>query len=257
MSLTGSHVLTAAALTLSACAGGSNGELKVAAAASLTTAYEELGKEFTRDTGKKVKFSFGSSGLLAQKLENGAPYDVYAAASMAYIDRVVKQGAAVAQTRTAYARGRLVVWTSKTMPRLTSLGQLANPAYRKISIANPDVAPYGKAARNALKKAGVWSAISTRIVPGSNVRQALQWAETGNAEAALSALSLALGAGGTYLLVDESLHDPLEQGIVVATRSKRRADAMAFIAFVNSPRGHDILTRHGLLQPGQSLPAKR
>ncbi len=164
----------------------SNKELTVAAAADLAPAFEELGREFQPTHKIKVVFSFGSSGLLAKQIENGAPMDLFAAANTDYIDQLDKQGLIVPDTRTIYARGRITLWTRKDSPqRIEKISDLTRPEVKRIAIANPDHAPYGMAAREALQRAGIWDSVKSKLVYGENIRQTLQYAETGNVEVAI------------------------------------------------------------------------
>jgi len=230
--------------------------LRVAAASDLSEAFAEVGSTFERDTGRKTTFSFGASGLLAKQIEEGAPFDVFAAASLTFVDDVIKSGACDAATKIVYAQGHIALWAKSDAPFTAStLADLARPEIRRIAIANPGHAPYGKAAKQALVKAGVWSAVESKIVYGENVQQALQFAQSGNADAAIVALSLATASGGHVLPLDPTLHDPLMQGIVVchgALDSKMQADARKFESFVTSEAGRSILRRHGFSLPGDA-----
>jgi len=232
-----------------------SGPLKVAAAASLARAFEDVARAFTEKTGRAVTLSTGSSGKLSAQLAEGAPYDVFASASEKYVDEVIAEGAAIADTRTIYAYGRVVAWTRADVAPMANLADLAQPRFTKIALANPDHAPYGHAAREALQSAGLWQQIEPRIVYGTNVGQALQFGETGNADVSLTALSLVMGGAGKYTLVDDSGHEPLGQVVVVVKGTDKEKDARAFVEFLASPAGHAILERYGLLQKGQSLPA--
>jgi molybdate transport system permease protein len=240
-----------ACLAGSACGEPSRDEaLHVAVAASLQPVMEELGREFLRAGGSEVVLAWGSSAKLAHQIENGAPFDVFAAADMSYIDRVIERGAALAHTRAAYARGRLVLWSRGALPR--DLSELAAPRFARISLANPDHAPYGRAAAQALQRLGLWDTLAPRLVYGANVRQAMQYAATGDATVCFTALSLlapTTAGGGGHVLIDPSLYDPLDQGMVVLSRSARAERAQAFIDFVRSAPGQRILTRRGFLAP--------
>lgn len=227
--------------------------LKIAAAADLAKAFEEVGAAYARRGGPKPSFSFGSSGLLAKQIQEGAPFDVFAAANVSYIDDLAAKGALLADTKALYGRGRIVVWTRKDPARSAprTLAELAEARFVKVAIANPEHAPYGKAAKEALIKAGVWEAVTTRVVFGENVQQALQYAETGNADAAIVALSLALRSTGDYFPIDENLHSPLDQAMAVCASSRRKDEAKAFIAFVNGAEGRTIMQRFGFLLAGE------
>lgn len=239
--------------------GARQGEpLRIAAAADLALAFGELEKDFTKKTGKKIEMSFGSTGLLAKQIAEGAPFDVFAAANVAFVDDVVKSGACDDSTKALYARGRIVVWTKDEAALPKDLRGLSDARYAKIAIANPEHAPYGRAAREALTKSGVWSALEPRMVHGENVQQTQVYARTGNADAAIVALSLAVVSDGAYVLVDESLHEPLDQALVIChggIRSKTN-EAHAFVEHVGSPEGRAIMRKYGFLLPGETLPSR-
>jgi molybdate transport system substrate-binding protein len=216
---------------------------RVAAAADLALAFEELGQAFEG----RVSFTFGSSGLLASQIRHGAPFDLFAAASASFADQAIAAGCDASSWR-AYGRGRLVLWTRSPSP--AAIGELAQARFARIAIANPEHAPYGMAARQALQAAGVWPAVKSRVVLADNVRQALQHAESGNAEAAIVALSLMTGERrGHHLLLDEELHDPLEQVLVVCPGGENEAEARAFSELAGSETGQAILARHGFGRP--------
>jgi len=247
----GSVALGSVACVSKAPAEGS--EIKVAAAADLARAFEDVGKAFQAKSGKKVTFTFGSTGLLARQITEGAPYDLFAAANVSFADDAVTSGHCQAESKAIYARGRIVIWTKKGTARVTSLAELADPRFVKISLANPEHAPYGRAAREALQKAGLWDTLKPRLVFGENVQQALQFADTGNAEAALVALSLATVADGEFTVVPESEHAPLDQALVVCGSGPRAAIAKDFAAFVGSADGRAIMNRYGFLLPGEPV----
>src|ERR1043165_1457669 len=156
-------------------------ELTIAAASDLTPAFEELGRAFESTNKIKVVFVFGSTGLLTQQIENGAPVDLFAAASMSYVDKLDHEGLIVPDSKAVYARGRITLWTTADSNlRLEGIKDLARPEVTRIAIANPDHAPYGLAARQALESAGIWDVIKPKLVYGDNIRQTLQFAELGN-----------------------------------------------------------------------------
>lgn len=227
--------------------------VQVAAASDLTSAFEVAAKDFAQRGGGPVRFSFGSSGLLAKQLREGAPFDLFAAADARFVDDVVASGACDGATRAPYGRGRLVVWTRGEAP--ATLEALAEPRFTRIALANPEVAPYGRAAKQALERAGIWAVLEPRLVFAENVRQALQFAQTGNVDAALVAHSLVLDdVGGSALPVDPSLHAPLEQVLVVCARGSNRPGGEAFARFLASPEGRAVLRQHGFELPGEVTP---
>lgn len=228
--------------------------VQVAAASDLTLAFEEMGRLFEARTGEKVIFAFGASGALAKQLAQGAPFDLFAAANATFVDSAVKSGACDGATKAAYARGHVVLWTKKGGVALRSLADLRSPAVRHIALASPDHAPYGKAAKEALQRAGVWSDVEGKIVQAENVRQALQFAQTGNADAALVALSLVVQDDtGTMVAVDSSLHAPIQQTLVVCQRGKNAAGAARFAALVASEEGQQLLARYGFAASGEQV----
>jgi len=232
-----------------ACRRGSKGTIRVAAAADLAKAFDELGRAFTKKTGIKPAFSFGSSGLLAQQIgEGGAPFDVYAAANVSYVDGVIAKGACDGATKRVYARGRIVVWSRDL--EVASLDDLADARFHKVAIAHPDHAPYGKAAKEALVAAGVWPRIERKVVFAENVRQTLQWAQSGEVDAALVALSLAVVTdGGKTLAIDEKLHGPLIQALAVCGTGPSAERGRRFVDFLASPEGTEIMKRYGFSLP--------
>lgn len=251
------------ALLVGACGrdGGSarKGEpLQVAAAADLSVAFAEIGRAFERQSGQEVSFSFGSTGLLAKQIEQGAPFDVFAAANASFADEVVRKGACFGDTKRRYAQGRLAIWARDEARLPRSVAELRDAKFARLAIANPEHAPYGKAAQQAMTKAGVWSVVEERLVFGENVQQTLMFAQTGNADAAVVALSLAIGSKGSYVEIDPSLHEPLDQEMVLCKagpRGGKPSEGRAFMDFVSSEAGRAIMKKYGFLLPGE--PARR
>ena len=252
-------LLLVLALALAACKhqGARQGEpLRVAAASDLALAFKTLGDAFEKDSGKHVDFSFGSTGLLAKQISEGAPFDVFAAANVSFVDDVVKDGSCYGDTKALYARGRIVLWTRDPWLLPKDLSELKDPKYAKIAIANPDHAPYGRAAQQALAKIEAWPAVQPRAVYGENVQQTLMFARSGNADVAIVALSLAVTSPGNYIPIDPSLHEPLDQALVACkggSKGAKRNEAQAFIAFVNSDTGRAIMRKYGFLLPNEAL----
>ena len=227
-------------------------EIVVAAASDLTPAFEELGQAFQQTKNFKVTFSFGSSGMLARQIENGAPMDVFAAANSEYIDDLDKKGLIVPGTKALYARGRITLWMPQNSTlKIERVEDLAQDNVKRIAIANPEHAPYGTIAREALQKAGVWQRVQSRIVYGENIRQTLQFAETGNVDVAIVALSLSLRSSGRWILIPQELHRPLDQALAVIKSTKQEEAAREFTAFVNSTQGREVLKKYGFTAPGE------
>ncbi len=229
--------------------------VRVAAASDLTDAFEELGRDFERRTGRRIVFTFGSTGLLAKQLREGAPFDVFAAANVSFVDQVVAAGACDGTTKTPYARGRIAVWTKRgQVAPPHAIADLGDARFQRVAIANPEHAPYGQAARQALEFAGVWSTVEPRLVLGENVRQTFQFAETGNVDAAIVALALVVkDHENPWLLVDDSLHRPIDQALAVCMRGKNREGGSVFARYVASEEGRTVMRRYGFLLPGEKL----
>ncbi len=235
--------------------GARKGEpLRVAAAADLALAFKDVGVAFEKETGKRVDFSFGSTGLLAKQIAEGAPYDVFAAANISFVDDVVREGACIEETKALYAKGRIVMWAKDPWALPKDIKELSDPKYAKVALANPEHAPYGRAAREAMTKSGVWSTVQPRTVYGENVQQTLMFARSGNADVAVVALSLAVTSPGNYVPIDPSLHEPLDQALVVCkggSKGGKPNEARAFVEFVGSEPGRAIMRRYGFLLPGE------
>jgi molybdate transport system substrate-binding protein len=228
--------------------------LTVAAAADLIPAFEEIGERFEAETGVAVDFTFGSTGQLTQQIIAGAPVDVFAAANEAYIDQLDEQGLILPETKALYGQGRIVLWTlPDANPEITEISQLADPEIGRIAIANPDHAPYGVAAREAMQTAGIWERVQEKLVMGENISDTLRLAQTGNVDVAIVALSLSLVSDGEWTLVDAAMHEPIDQALAVIADTAHEPEARAFAAFVNSDTGRDVMRRYGFVLPGEDL----
>jgi molybdate transport system substrate-binding protein len=230
----------------------SNTELIVSAAADLQTAFTEIGAAYEKETGTHVTFNFGSTGQLAQQIAQGAPVDLFAAADRSYVNDLAAHGQVISDTVRLYARGRITLWTREDSPlQLKSLADLARPDIQRVAIANPDHAPYGVAAKEALQRAGVWDIVQPKLIFGENVAQTKQYAETGNVDAAIIALSLSVGTKGHWVLIPQELHNPLDQALAVVKGATNERGARAFIAFVGSPSGRAVMVKYGFVLPGE------
>jgi molybdate transport system substrate-binding protein len=213
----------------------------VAAAADLSGAAPQLEVNFLKINNIEARFTIGASGMLARQIENGAPYDVFLSADEGLVRGLAASGELAPASLVTYAEGRLALWSRSG--EIRTLADLKRPEIRHIAIANPRHAPYGVAARTALERQGLWAALSERVVYGENVRQALQFAETGNADAVLTAWSLVLDRGG--ILLPAGSYGPIHQMGGVVASSKHPREAAAFLAFLTGPAGTAILRRFG------------
>jgi molybdate transport system substrate-binding protein len=226
--------------------------LLVAAASDLQFAFGEIGPLFEAETGQPVIFTFGSTGNLTTQIENGAPFDILAAANVAFVDRLTAQGLTIPETQQLYAQGRIVLVVNRQAGmQATTMDDLLDPAITRIAIANPEHAPYGMAAREALQSAGVWEAVQEKLILGENVSQTLQFVQTGNAPVGIVALSIADVPEVSGTLLPDDLHEPINQALAVIKNRPREDAARAFIDFVNSPTGREIMKRYGFLLPGE------
>ena len=191
--------------------------------------------------------------MLARQITQGAPFDLFLAANVGYVDQVVKAGACDGATVATYARGRLVIWVKGADGAQLTPASLSDARFKHIAIANPEHAPYGKAAQDALRRAGVWAEVSERLVYGENVQQAFELAQSGNADVAIVGLSLALGTTkGSWSLIDESLYAPIDQALVVCRHGSNAAAAQRLAAFLAAPDGRAILRKFGFSMPGET-----
>ena len=234
--------------------GGSGGSKKatsvrVAAASDLAKAFNEVGVAFAKKSGTTPSFDFGSSGLFAKQIEQGAPFYLYAAANRSFVDQVVKTGKCDASTAQLYSRGRLVMWGKNRTP--AKIEDLADPAYKRIGIANPDHAPYGKAAVEAMLKAGIYDQVKDRLVLAENVLAAATYAKEGSVDVSFFALSLAIAnSTGGYVQVEPDLHAPLEQTLVVCGKGPEADAARELARFVVSDEGRAIMEKYGFSTTG-------
>ena len=230
-------------------------DVRVAAASDLQAALPGLVARFEQETGLQASATFGSSGNFFTQIQNGAPFDVYLSADIDYPRRLQQAGFGEPGTLVAYATGRIVLWTrhDSGIDIRAGLPALRGAGVRRIAIANPGHAPYGRAAVAALRRAGLYEQVRARLVLGENIAQAAQFAQSGNADAGILALSLALGstlrATGTYVEVPASLHPPIEQGAIVLRGARNAAAARRFLAFLQRPDIVQYLDAEGFESP--------
>jgi molybdate transport system substrate-binding protein len=236
------------------------GTVTVAAASDLTDAMNEIAANFEKATGCTVRVSAGSSGNFLTQIENGAPFDVFFSADIEYPKKLEAEGLAAPGSTYLYAVGKIALWVrnDSRLDLSKGLAALRDPSIRNVAIANPQHAPYGRAAEEALRKAGVYDAVKDRLVLGENISQAAQFVESGNADAGILALSLALSAAlkekGRYWSVPENLYAPIEQGVVTIRASKNPQGARALLDYVKSPSTAALLERYGFALPGRGKP---
>jgi molybdate transport system substrate-binding protein len=226
--------------------------LTVFAASDLAFAFREMGPRVEASLGARVMTVFGSTGNLARQIEHGAPADVFFAADRQFVERLTALGILIPETRALYARGRLVLAGAKGAgTRLTALRDLLAPGIRHVAIANPLHAPYGRAAEEALRRAGVWDPVQPKLVYAEGIQHALQLVQSGAAEAGLLALSVAIAGEVEWTPIDSALHGPIDQAAAVVRRSPRPELGLALIHFVSGPEGRLIMKRYGFLLPGE------
>jgi molybdate transport system substrate-binding protein len=239
--------------------------LLVAAASDLQAALPGIVALYKQQACQEVVLTFGSTGTLSQQIENGGPYDVFMAADASYVDGLKNKGLVIADTVQLYGQGRIVLAINKQSGLATSVGAqlisplqgtglaavLTNSAVKQIAIANPDHAPYGRAAMQALQAAGIWEQVKPKLVLGENITQALQYVQTGNAQIGIVALSISNVPEISSTLIDAKLHEPLNQMAAVLTRSTAPDAGRVFIAFLNGAQGRTIMKKYGFARPGE------
>jgi molybdate transport system substrate-binding protein len=233
--------------------------VNVAAAANLERVLgDKLIPAFTAKTGIRVTADYGATGLLAKQMEQAAPFEMLVSADTATVDKLVAEKVLDGATEQPYAIGQLVVWSrSATAPVLRAVGDLANPAITHVAVANPKTAPYGAAAIETLTTAKLLTQVQPKIVYAENIQQALQFAVSGNADVAFTALSLVIGGkvGGRWFVVPASLHAPIVQSI--ALRANASAGAKAFEEFLLSKEAATVWKSNGYLLPATQVPIPR
>jgi molybdate transport system substrate-binding protein len=220
--------------------------LIVFAASDLGPAFAQIVPQFERKTRTDVTLVLGSTGMLAQQIRNGAPADVLFAANESFISDLAAENLTLRQTHAIYARGRIATVTLRSGGiRVNDLKDLADPRITRIAIANPQHAPYGLAAKQAIEAAGLWETLEPKLVFGENVQQAVQFVRSGSAQAGIVARSVADTSDLQWKLVDARLHRPLDQMAAVIARTKQPAASMSFIEFVNGTQGRFVMRQFG------------
>jgi molybdate transport system substrate-binding protein len=231
-------------------------ELRVAAAADLGSALKKIGASFEKQTGAHVDVTLGSSGKLFSQIQSGTPFDVFLSADRSYVEQLQDAGKAEAGTMVLYARGKLVVWIpngSKLKVSTDDLNALTSSEARKISIADPEHAPYGRAAVAALQHYGIYDQVKPKLVLGENIFQAAQAVQSGKADVGLIALSLALSdemqRSGHYLVLPRENYSPIYQAAVLLSSAQNKAQARQFIKFLQSSETQKVFHEFGFDTP--------
>jgi molybdate transport system substrate-binding protein len=233
--------------------------INVAAAADLSVALQEVATNYEKQSGVRVKLSFGASGALTQQIQNGAPFDVFFSADMDYPRQLISAGLAENDSLYRYAVGRLVLWVPKDSPldvEHKGIDILLDPSVRKLAIANPQHAPYGRAAIATLQHYGLKEKLQDKLVIGENIAQAAQFVESGNAQAGFVALAHAsapsMQGKGKYWIVPGDAYPPLDQGVVMISASPHKQDAKAFLEYLRGADFAAVLKRFGFSVPSQN-----
>jgi molybdate transport system substrate-binding protein len=256
------RVCLLAAAVASGVAPQSAQSLTVAAASDLQAALPVIAAQFEKETGATVALTFGSSGNFFTQIQNGAPFDVFLSADVDYPRRLDQAGLVERGTLVEYATGRLVLWTrtDSGIELRGGLSSLLDAKVRKIAIANPAHAPYGRAAVAALRHEGMFERVQQKLVLGENISQAAQFAQSGNAEVGILALSLALApamkSSGTYAEVSAALHPAIVQAAVVLASSRQKPLALQFLQTLKSASAQRVLRAYGFegIKPGGVKP---
>jgi molybdate transport system substrate-binding protein len=237
-------------------------ELRVAAAADLQFVFQEVSAQFQEETGHAVRLTFGSSGNFFSQIQNGAPFDMFFSADVDYPAKLEANGLVEPGTFSRYATGRIVLWVRKESPIDIKQGlqMLTDDRVRKISIANPEHAPYGRAAVAALRHEGVYAKVRSRLVLGENISQAAQFIQSGNADIGILALSLALAPPlkneGIYYEIPTSFYPAIDQAVVILKSSKHKDIARRLLGFLRRPEIVEFMRSNGLTV-AESQPSQR
>jgi molybdate transport system substrate-binding protein len=240
-------------ISLQVEAGPKAQRITIAAASDLKFAMDEIVANFKRDhPDDKVEVIYGSSGKFHTQIQQGAPFDLYFSADIEFPRALAKAGFAASEV-VPHAFGRIVLWSATLDASQMTLAKLTDPTIKRIAIANPKFAPYGKRAVEALTKSDVWDMVEPKLVYGENIAHTAQFVQTGNAQVGIIALALALNpelaSSGGYWLIPDNLHEPLEQGFIVTKRAENNALAKKFAAYVDSKAARIVMTRYGFVLP--------
>jgi len=230
-------------------------EITIAAASDLNFAFREIATEYEKASGNQVRLTLGSSGNFYAQIQNGAPFDLYFSADIAFPRKLEEAGLTVPGSLYQYAVGRIVLWTGHESRIDVTKGfeALREPTVKKIAIANPKHAPYGRAAVAAMEYFKVYDQVKDKLILGENISQAAQFIESGACDIGIIALSLAIAPAmkskGTYWEVPAEAHPSLDQGAVILKQSKNQEAARQFLEFIKGPHGQEIMKRYGFTLP--------
>jgi|SRR6266481_4066622 molybdate transport system substrate-binding protein len=230
-------------------------DIRVAAAADLQFAMQDVAAQFERQTGTKVDVTYGSSGNFFSQMQNGAPFDLFFSADIDYPRKLEATAIAEPGTLYEYAVGRIAIWLpADASVDVARLGwkALLDPSVKNIAIANPEHAPYGRAAVAALQKAGVYERVKPKLVYGENISQTAQFVQSGNAQAGIVAMSLAVSPGmkdGKRWEIPADMHPTIEQAAILLKSARNKENAKAFLEFVRSAAGRATLRKYGFTFP--------
>lgn len=230
-------------------------KITIAAAADMQYAMDDIVMRFkSAHPDAEIATVYGSSGNFATQIRNGAPFDLFFSADIGYPQQLVKEGFA-ASAVVPYGIGRIVLWRVGAGGERITLNALSDAKVMRIAIANPEHAPYGKRAREALIASGVWQQVQPKLVFGENIGQTAMFVQTGAADIGLIALSLALtpalSSRGSYALIPAGLHASLEQGFMITRRAAENGLAKQFASYMSSPTVRAVMVRYGFALPGE------
>jgi len=230
-------------------------ELRIAAAADLQFAMQEVAAQFQKETGTTVNVSYGSSGNFFQQIQNGAPFDVFFSANVDYAKQLEDSGLTVPGTLYEYAKGKIVIWVPNDSKFNLDSGfrALLDSSVKKISVANPQHAPYGKAAVSALQHENIYDQIKEKLVFGENISQTMTFVTSGAADVGIVALSLVVSPNmkdkGRYWEIPDDDYPAIDQACVALRSSKNQNAARQFVAFIKSPGVAEVLKKYGFVVP--------
>jgi molybdate transport system substrate-binding protein len=237
-------------------------EITVAAASDMQFAFQDVAARFQRDSRKSVKLIFGSSGNFFTQIQNGAPFDLFFSADSDYPKKLEAAGLAEPGTLYEYAVGKIVLWAPKdsALDLSRGLAVLRDPGIKKIAIANPEHAPYGRAAASALQHEKIYDDVHDKFVLGENISQTASFVVSGSADIGIVALSLALAPAmkdrGKYVEIPAEDYPPIRQAAVILKSSKQKAEAQQFLDYVESPAIIELLKTYGFSPPERAVPAQ-